>query len=371
MITKDRTRDTKEADFGSKIGILGGGQLGRMLVLAAAEMGLKCHIYTPYSDSPALDVSPYRTIAPYDDEAELTRFARQCCVITYESENIPLDSLRILSRYTSICPGIDTLKITQDRLQEKEFIRDLGLPVLPFYPVDNEKDISHALTQTGLPAIIKTRRSGYDGKGQSIITNHDQISTAWNRIKQQPAILECFIPFSKEISLLSARGKDGSIRTYDLPENEHQEQILRRSRVPARISSNLNEKAEHIGRIIATALNYVGVIAIEMFVQESPEGEKLIVNEIAPRVHNSGHWTMEACSTSQFKQHIRAIMGWPLSDPKRHSDVVMENLIGTEVENWQNILTSPHSAVHIYGKTEVRPLRKMGHVNYLKPFSSG
>lgn len=354
---------------GATIGILGGGQLGRMLALSAAHLGLHCHIYCPDAASPAFDVARQHTIAGYDDDAALARFARQCDVITYEFENVPAHTAATLSAHAAVYPGSKALGIAQDRLLEKNFLHELGLPVAPFHAVASLDDLRAALERICAPAVLKTRRFGYDGKGQFVIRQPTQAAEAWDAIGMQPAILEGFVDFSKEISVLIARGRDGKLAAYDPPENEHREQILRTSRVPARIDPAVAAKAVHIGRSIATALDYVGLLAVELFVAGETGLEALLVNEIAPRVHNSGHWTMDACLTSQFEQHIRAIAGWPLGTTARHSDVIMENLIGEDVTHWHDRLAEPHAGLHLYGKTDTRPGRKMGHVNHLTPLS--
>lgn len=355
---------------GDVIGILGGGQLGRMLSIAAANLGFKCHIYCQDTESPALETASRYTIAPYDDEKALIHFARQCHVVTYEFENLPLHSVDLLSSSTTVRPGLEPLKITQDRLLEKRFLNDAGLAVAPFRAINGIEDLRSAMDDIGLPAILKTRLAGYDGKGQVVIRHTDQADAAWKAIDQQPAILEAMINFQKEISVLIARGQDGQIAIYDPPENEHRDGVLYRSRIPARIDENLSEEAKRIAGTIVTAFDYIGLLTVELFVQNDTGTQRVLVNEIAPRVHNSGHWTMDACVTGQFEQHIRAIAGWPLARPCRHSDVIMENLIGTDIERWPDIVRTPQAALHIYGKTETRPGRKMGHVNYLASHSN-
>jgi 5-(carboxyamino)imidazole ribonucleotide synthase len=345
----------------STIGILGGGQLGRMLSLAAARLGLKCHIYAPEADSPAFQVAAARTVAAYDDRAALAAFAAAVDAVTYEFENVPAETAAYLESLVPLAPGAGALKTAQDRFEEKQFIAGLGIKVAPFAAVADAASLAAAVARIGRPAILKTRRFGYDGKGQ--VKLGDDALSSWQNIGRLPAILEGFIAFEKEISVIAARGWDGGVAIYDVPENVHRHHILHTATVPAAIAPETAEQARAVAGRIVTALDYVGVIGIEMFVA----GGDVIVNEIAPRVHNSGHWTMDACLVSQFEQHIRAVAGWPLGRPDRHSDVVMTNLIGEEVLEWTTLAAQPHTAVHLYGKSEVRPGRKMGHCNRLTP----
>jgi len=356
---------------GATIGILGGGQLGRMLALAAADLGLRTHVYCPDPDSPAFEVTRRISIAEYDDEDALDRFAREADVITYEFENVPSATVAFLRPRRPVMPGENALDIAQDRRKEKTFLRGLGIAVAPFRPVRRLADIAPALKETGLPAVLKTRRLGYDGKGQYILREASEARAAWQAVGEATSVLEAFVPFTREISIVAARGADGRFAAYDPPENLHRDQILRRSRVPARISADLAAQAESIGRKIANALGYVGVLAVELFVVGEDSDEQLIANEIAPRVHNSGHWTMDACRVSQFEQHIRAIAGWPLGPTARNADAVMDNLIGADVETWPTLLAEPNAAVHLYGKRQTHPGRKMGHVTRLSPLSKG
>lgn len=348
---------------GSTIGILGGGQLGRMLALAAARLGLKCHIYAPEADSPAFQIAARHTVASYDDFAALEAFATQVDAVTYEFENVPAETADFLATKVPLAPGASALRTAQDRVAEKTFIANLGLPVAPFAAVASEAGLEEALARIGRPAILKTRHFGYDGKGQTTITEGKSAKSAWAEIGGAAAILEGFVAFDREVSVIAARGWDGSIAIYDVPENRHENHILKTSTVPADIAPVTTEMARAMGQRLIAALDYVGVIGIELFVS----GEEIIVNEIAPRVHNSGHWTMDACAVSQFEQHIRAISGWPLGSPERHSDVVMSNLLGDEASHWATLAAEPGTAIHLYGKTEARPGRKMGHVNRLTP----
>ena len=348
---------------GMTVGILGGGQLGRMLALAAAELGLSCHIYCPDRQSPAFAVAAQRTIAPYDDETALAAFAGSVSVVTFEFENIPAETTAFLAARVPVFPSPRALEVSQDRLAEKNLMNELGIPVAPFAPVNALKEIYSAMARTGRPAVLKTRRLGYDGKGQAIIRTGDDPVNAWRSIGEQPAILEGFVNFSKEVSVVLARGHDGAIRAYDLAHNEHHAGILARSSVPAGISGEIAAEAHAIGAKIAEALDYIGVLAVEMFLIDQGGQPKLLVNEIAPRVHNSGHWTQDGCCISQFEQHIRAVAGWPLGDPSRHSNVVMTNLIGDDVAAWEALAAEPGARLHLYGKAEARPGRKMGHIN--------
>lgn len=352
---------------GDTVGILGGGQLGRMLALAAAELGLNCHIYSPEPDSCAFQVVGAKTCAPYEDEAALTHFAAAVDIVTYEFENVPARTAEFLRRQKPVLPGHETLAIVQDRLPEKEFVSQLGIGTAPFAKVDSLDALRSALTTIGTPAVLKTRRLGYDGKGQTKIDKPADADAAWKAIAGAPAILERFIPFEREVSVVAARGRNGEVVTYEAIENLHRDHILHRSRVPAQIPGALAGQAAVIATRIAEALGYVGVLAVEMFVIEEARKLRLLVNEIAPRVHNSGHWTIDGASASQFEQHIRAISGWPLAKPRRLGRVEMINLIGDEVNDWRKYVAEPGACVHLYGKGEARPGRKMGHVTRVLP----
>jgi 5-(carboxyamino)imidazole ribonucleotide synthase len=349
---------------GMIVGILGGGQLGRMLAMAAAELGLSCHIYCPDPKSPAFAVAAARTIAPYEDEAALAAFASAVDVVTYEFENVPVATARFLMQRVPVFPDSRSLEIAQDRLAEKQMMTDLGIAVPPFAAVNTQTDIYSALGRIGRPAILKTRRFGYDGKGQALIRSGDDLVAAWRAIGEAAAILEAFVVFEREISVILVRARDGTLRAYDIAENRHAGGILAETTVPAQVTPQTAAEAVAIAEKIAAALNHVGVLVVEMFV--TTDGG-LLVNEIAPRVHNSGHWTSDACLSSQFEQHIRAISGWPLADTNRHSDVTMTNLIGDDVAKRAEILAEPGARLHLYGKAEARPGRKMGHVNRIRP----
>jgi 5-(carboxyamino)imidazole ribonucleotide synthase len=351
----------------SIIGILGGGQLGRMLALAAARLGLKCHIFAPEPASPAFQVAAHHTCAAYADAEALESFATAVDVVTYEFENVPAETAAILGRRKPLAPSAEALATSQDRLAEKTFLAKIGLASAPFAVVDDKEGLEKAIARIGRPSVLKTRRFGYDGKGQTAINAETPLDAAWAVIGGKPAILEGFIDFEKEVSIIAARGWDGSIAVYDVPENRHANHILRESVVPARIAPQTAATARDIAARITGALDYVGIIGVELFLARERDTEKLIVNEIAPRVHNSGHWTMDACVVSQFEQHIRAVAGWPLGNPDRHSDVIMTNLLGEEAENWRNLARESHAGLHLYGKAENRPGRKMGHINRLTP----
>ena len=351
----------------SVIGILGGGQLGRMLTLAAARLGLRCHIFAPEAESPAFQVAAAHSCAAYDNTDALEAFAAAVDVVTYEFENVPADTAAILGRLKPLAPGAEALATSQDRLAEKTFLAGIGLQTAPFAAVDDLAGLAAAVSAIGRPAILKTRRFGYDGKGQTAIKPDTALDAAWAQIGAPPAILEGFVAFEKEMSVIAARGWDGAIAVYDVPENRHADHILHQSIVPAAIVPETAAAARDIARRITAALDYVGVIGVELFLAQEGGRERLIVNEIAPRVHNSGHWTMDACLVSQFEQHIRAVAGWPLGDPERHSDVVMTNLLGDDAGKWAELASEPRTAVHLYGKAEARPGRKMGHVNRLTP----
>lgn len=343
---------------GATVGILGGGQLGRMLAVAAARLGLKTHIFEPGANGPAGDVAHQVTTASYDDAAALTTFGKSVDVITYEFENIPTTALDLLETLAPIHPGRQALATSQDRLTEKMFLQDLGLQTAPFADVANADDLAQAIARIGTPAILKTRRLGYDGKGQARIMAPGDAAQALADMAGAPAILEGFVNFSHEVSVIGARGPDGAVACYDPGENVHENGILRTTTVPAKLTPGQRTDAVLIAARILNALDYVGVMGVELFV--TPQG--LIVNEIAPRVHNSGHWTQNGCTICQFEQHIRAVAGWPLGDGSRHADVVMENLIGDDMDRVP-ALAKTDVAIHLYGKAEVKPGRKMGHVN--------
>ncbi|MGA7712103.1 MAG: 5-(carboxyamino)imidazole ribonucleotide synthase [Rhizomicrobium sp.] len=351
---------------GNTIGILGGGQLGRMLALAAARLGLKTHVYSDEDDAPAFDVCHARTFARYDDERSLAHFATACDAVTYEFENVPAHTAAFVAERAAMNPCARALALTQDRLEEKNFLASLGLQTAVYHAVSSPEQAATAFAAIDATAILKTRRFGYDGKGQAKVTSAKEALDAWTHFEDAPSILEAFVDFDFEASIIAARGRDGDFVAYDPPQNVHEKHILRRSTVPSKMSAAQTAQARSIARKIADALDYVGVLAVELFV--TSDGT-LLINEVAPRVHNSGHWTIDACLVSQFEQHIRAIAGWPLGSPERHADAIMENIIGEEGADWYK-LSESCGALHLYGKKELRPGRKMGHVTRLGPKSS-
>jgi 5-(carboxyamino)imidazole ribonucleotide synthase len=344
---------------GATIGILGGGQLGRMLSVAASRLGFVTHIYEPGSNPPAGHVAHRVTTASYDDLAALRAFAASVDVITYEFENIPTEALDALEAIRPIRPNRRALAISQDRIPEKDFLTGLGLTTAPYARVTDAASLDAALAQIGTPAILKTTRLGYDGKGQARIMTPADAATALAAMNGAEAVLEGFIDFSHEVSVIAARGLDGSVACFDPGENVHEGGILRTTTLPARLSPGQRTDAVLLAARILNALDYVGVMGVELFV--TPKG--LIVNEIAPRVHNSGHWTQAGCAVDQFEQHIRAVAGWPLGDGSRFADVVMENLIGADIERVPTLARARNVSIHLYGKAEVKAGRKMGHVN--------
>ena len=351
---------------GDTIGILGGGQLGRMLAIAAARLGLRCQVFSPDPDSPAFDVVLNATCAEYADVEALELFANDVDIITYEFENVPAASAMILAARRPVLPERKILETTQDRLVEKDFVKRLGIGTADYADVSSAAALRAAIATIGLPAVLKTRRFGYDGKGQAIIREGDDPDQIWEDLATKSAILEAFVPFEREISVIAARSADGHVECFDVTENEHIDHILKISRAPAAIPEALAAQALSIAETIANALDYVGVLAVEMFVVQADGGRTVLVNEIAPRVHNSGHWTLDGASISQFEQHIRAIAGWPLGKPVRHGPVVMTNLIGDEINGYEQWLTVPGATVHLYGKGSPRPGRKMGHVTQVE-----
>jgi 5-(carboxyamino)imidazole ribonucleotide synthase len=350
---------------GATIGILGGGQLGRMLALAAARLGLKTHIFAPEADCPAFQVAACHTIAAYENLEALAAFAAHVAVITYEFENVPAPSVAFLAERCRVYPDARALAVSQDRLAEKTFMAELGLATAPFCAVDDAGGLARAIAQIGRPAILKTRRLGYDGKGQASVREGSDLASVFRSLGA-PCILEGVVSFEREVSVVAARGHKGEFAAFDVSENEHVQHILSRTLVPARLPPAVAAAAVGIARTITAALDYVGVIAVELFVGQSGANQPaLIVNEIAPRVHNSGHWTLDGALTSQFEQHVRAICGWPLGSTKRHGPVEMRNLIGQDVDLWPEFLAQTGACLHLYGKSEARPGRKMGHVTWI------
>jgi len=347
---------------GATIGILGGGQLGRMLAQAAAQLGFRTHIYSDETHPCAFDVASSHTSSRYDDEKALNVFAQSCDVVTFEFENVPDETVRFIEGHVPVAPNGRALGLLQDRLAEKNFVAGLGIPTAPFRNVESETEAREAFAALGGgPAILKTRRLGYDGKGQRKIASADSCVRAFLDFGA-PSILEGFVSFEYEASVIAARARDGAFAAYDPPKNDHENHILRRSTVPAPLDQARAHEAVAMAKTIAEALDYAGVLGVELFVTKTG----LVVNEIAPRVHNSGHWTLDACLVSQFEQHIRAVAGWPLNDAARHSNAVMENIIGTEADAFASFAKNP-AGLHLYGKGEARPGRKMGHITTLTP----
>jgi 5-(carboxyamino)imidazole ribonucleotide synthase len=349
---------------GATIGILGGGQLGRMTALAAARLGYRSHVFCPERDSPAKLVTPYATTAAYGDRAALAKFAAAVDVITFEFENVPADTAEFLAELKPVRPGPKALRIAQDRLKEKDFLRSIDVPTARYQEVASAEALQRAARDIGPHGVLKTVRGGYDGKGQIAIRPDTDLAAAWQEMGAERAILESFVDFACEISVIVARGASGAWAIYVPVENQHVEHILDTTIAPARIAPELAMRAEAIARHVADQLELIGLLAVEMFVTA---GGEVLVNELAPRPHNSGHWTIDACYTSQFEQLVRAICGLPLGSPERHSDAVMKNLIGAEVEKWREALVEPAARLHLYGKTKVTPGRKMGHVTRLLP----
>ncbi|MGI9380628.1 MAG: 5-(carboxyamino)imidazole ribonucleotide synthase [Methyloligellaceae bacterium] len=359
------------ADFplspGSTVGILGGGQLGRMLALAAAQIGLHVHIYAPEKESPAFDVSGFQTVAQYNDLKALEEFAGAVDVATIEFENIPLDSYETVGQIVPIAPNAHALSVAQDRLAEKAAINAINIETAAYAPVTSVAELSKAVEIMGTPAILKTCRFGYDGKGQSKIEATSDLNQTFKDLASDHLILEAFVPFDREISVIVVRDRNQMTAAYAPAENVHENHILKTSTVPATLSDEVQDQAKAIACQIAEELDYIGILGVEMFHVTDAGEDRLLVNEIAPRVHNSGHWTLDACAVSQFENHIRAIAGWPLGPADRHSDAEMTNLIGNEANNWPEYARQEASGLHLYGKNEIRAGRKMGHVTRLFP----
>jgi 5-(carboxyamino)imidazole ribonucleotide synthase len=347
------------------LGILGGGQLARMLSIAAANLGIKTHIFCPEDDSPAFDVCASHILADYSDKTALQAFASKVDVVTFEFENVPTATIEHLQKQ-HIYPNARALATTQDRVVEKNFIASVGLKPAPFAVIDSLSDLEKALACIGTPSILKTRRMGYDGKGQAKILSAFEAAFAWQAIGEQAAVLEGFVSFSREISIIAARSRSGEVATYDVCENEHRNHILSRTTLPANITAKTAELARDAAIKIANALEYVGVLAVEMFVCGKGADEHLIINEIAPRVHNSGHWTIEGAKISQFEQHVRAVMGLPLGATETLGTIEMQNLLGEDMHLAPSFLALKDAYVHLYGKKQARNGRKMGHVTFVR-----
>ena len=365
-----RGHDAGPLPPGSVIGILGGGQLGRMTALAAARFGYRCHILTSEADAPASQVSDHSTIAEWTDETALTTFAQACDVATYEFENIPAEAAMLVARHTLLRPGAGVLATCQDRITEKTFLGDIGVPVAPWRPAADAAELERAIAEIGRPAVLKSARLGYDGKGQAAIYHSTDLSAAWAELAgsdttgEAAGIVEAWVDFALEISVIVARSACGEITTWVPVENRHENHVLRKTIAPAPIGPSVAAHAEGIARRVAEALALEGVLAVEMFVGRDG---RVLVNELAPRPHNSGHWTIDACAVSQFEQCVRAVAGLPLGPTERHADAVMENLLGFEAERWLELAADPDARLHLYGKNEARPGRKMGHVTRLIP----
>ena len=352
---------------GGTIGILGGGQLGRMTAMAAARLGYRCHVFANEPDAPAAQVCAAATIAPYGDAAAAARFAAAVDVATFEFENIPAAIVRRVAAKRPVLPRPEILETTQDRLREKDFLRGIGVATTDYRSISGPEALAAALRDIGAPAVLKTVRLGYDGKGQVLVGADTDPEEAWRRMGGTLGILEGFVDFRCEISVVIARGQEGCLAVYPAVENRHVNHILDATIAPARIAPEIAAEADRIARQIAERLDLVGVLAVEMFVTGSGA---VLVNELAPRPHNSGHWTIDACVTSQFEQLVRAICGLPLGSTDRHSDAVMTNLIGKDVAKWRAALDDPSAKLHLYGKSKTRPGRKMGHITRLLPRSS-
>ncbi|MEI6986596.1 MAG: 5-(carboxyamino)imidazole ribonucleotide synthase [Rhodospirillaceae bacterium] len=350
---------------GATLGMLGGGQLGRMTALAAARLGYRTHVFTPEPDSPCAQVCTEVTVAEFDDCAALTAFAAGVDVVTLEWENVPPDAVAHLAGMVPVRPGASVLLVTRDRLEEKAFVNRLGIKTAPWRAVRSDVEVAAALDELGRPAVLKVARLGYDGKGQALLGDAVDPAAAWNALAcGQPldAVVEGFVDFACEISVIVARGMDGAMACYPAVENQHEHHILARTIVPARIEPALAAEAEAIARRLAEGLGVVGLLAVEMFVTKDGQ---VLVNELAPRPHNSGHWTLDACPTSQFEQLVRAVCGLPLGPTGYLCACVMENLIGDEVARWGELVAVTNARLHLYGKRDVRPGRKMGHVTWV------
>lgn len=350
---------------GSTIGIIGGGQLGRMLAQAAGQLGFDVAILEPQADCPAGRVAAHTILADYDDPAGLEALAKVADVITFEFENVPARALeRLQSLGAEVAPGAMALSVAQDRVAEKTFLNAAGVRTVAFAPADTPEQALEALSALGAPALMKTRRDGYDGKGQSWVEHPADAGKTFKALGGKPVIIEAPADFVRELSIIAARGRDGEIAVYPLAENHHENGVLRRSVAPAEVTDHVAAQAERIAAQVLAGLDYVGVIGIELF--ELADG-RLLVNEIAPRVHNTGHWTMDGCEVDQFEQHIRAVAGWPLGPTHALVHVEMLNLLGDEVLSWNKLAAEPEARLHLYGKREAKPGRKMGHVNRLRP----
>ncbi len=348
---------------GSRIGILGGGQLGAMLAGAASEMGFQPHIYAPESGSPAFQRAGHHSCKAYEDHEALSDFAKAVDIVTYEFENVPIEPLRRIEHLVPVRPGLKALETAQDRLNEKRFLQGVGVPLARFEAVNSAEDLAGAIEKIGFPCVLKTRRFGYDGKGQIILRIEGDQRSAFADLGNQPCVLEAFVAFFAETSQIAARSLAGDVSSYEMALNTHENHILKTTVLPSGLPRAVLAEASAAATAILHRLDYVGVMGIEFFISGTPDQPALLVNEIAPRVHNSGHWTQDGALIDQFEQHIRAIAGWPLGDGSHHSNVTMTNLIGKDVDNWPLYARDPACRVHLYGKGETRAGRKMGHIN--------
>ena len=349
---------------GSAIGIIGGGQLGRMTAVAAAELGYRVHIFTPEENSPAAQVCEHVTVAPYENQDAIEAFGRNVDVVTFEFENVPAETVRHLTELAPVRPNWECLAVCQDRIDEKGFCNELGIETAPWKAVGSLDELKAAIAEIGAPSVLKTTRLGYDGKGQVRIHPDTDPAEAWAALDGGPAILEGFVDFELEVSVITARRPDGAMMSFDVVENRHKDGILDVTIAPAAISQELQDKAREIGQTLTREMDLIGLLAVELFVTRDG---RLLVNEMAPRPHNSGHWSQDGCTTSQFEQFVRAVCGLPLGSPERHSDTVMKNLLGEDANFWEQHLSDPANKLHLYGKSEPRPGRKMGHINRIYP----
>lgn len=362
------TSDSDVIAPGATIGILGGGQLGRMIALAAAPMGYRCHIFCPEKDSPAAQVCAAHTVAAYDDQDALAQFAKAVDVVTFEFENIPAATVEFLERHVKVRPNSRALRVSQNRLEEKNFLNDVGVPTAAYAGAASGASLEAAVRHIGTPCIVKTVTEGYDGKGQVRVETAANLAAVWDQLKAREAIVERMVDFEMECSVIVARGLDGTCVAFTPGENFHANGILDTTIVPARLPEARRQQAEAIGRHVAEKLDLVGILCVELFVTKDG---RFLANEIAPRPHNSGHWTIDACMTSQFEQLVRAICGLPLGSVERLANAEMKNLIGEDVALWRKAMADANAKVHLYGKTEVRAGRKMGHITRVLPLSNG
>lgn len=355
---------------GATLGVLGGGQLGRMFTLAAKVMGYQVVVLDPDPASPAGQLADTHLKADYRDAVALLRMGSLCDAVTTEFENVPAASLDMLAKHCLVAPSPQALAVAQDRLTEKLRAREFGCDTAPFANIENEGDLVHAWTRIAGPAVLKTRRLGYDGKGQARVDSLDELVTAYTELGSVPCLLEAFLPLQSEVSVVLARNQADEIAFFPLAENQHRHGILDISIVPARVPEPLADAARQMAAGLARGLDYVGIMAVEFFILQGDENTdgRIVFNEMAPRPHNSGHYTLDACATDQFQQQVRALCGLPLGDPRLLSPVVMVNLLGDVWQpepRWDLLLNHPGVQLHLYGKAEARPGRKMGHYNCL------